>query len=67
MYLLMITGSRDSLIPAELVQEFYELVHGPEEFTVIDAEHHSLYLPGKGFEESMEAGTHWFATHLQAS
>ncbi|MEU8706495.1 alpha/beta fold hydrolase [Streptomyces sp. NPDC048565] len=62
--LLMITGSRDSLIPAELVQEFYDAVIGPKQLTVIDAEHHSLYMPGRGFEESMEAGTRWFATHL---
>jgi hypothetical protein len=38
-------------------------VSGPKQLTVIDAEHHGLYLSGRGFEESMEAGTRWFATH----
>jgi hypothetical protein len=41
-------------------------VRGPKQLTVIDAEHHGLYLPGLGFEESMEAGTRWFATHLMS-
>ena len=32
---------------------------------MVNAEHHSLYMPGKGFEDTMEAATRWYTTHLK--
>lgn len=62
--LMMILGEHDALIPADLAHRFFEAVTGPKELVTIDAEHHSLYMPGKGFEDTMEAATRWFTAHL---
>jgi hypothetical protein len=63
--LLMILAGADRLIPADMARAFLDEVDGPKELVEIPgAEHHSLYVPGHGFEQSMEASTGWFSKYL---
>jgi hypothetical protein len=48
-----------------MARAFLDEVDGPKELVEIPgAEHHSLYVPGHGFEQSMEASTGWFSKYL---
>ncbi|WP_330439369.1 alpha/beta hydrolase [Streptomyces griseoaurantiacus] len=62
---LMILAGGDRMIPGDMARAFLEEVRATKSLVEIPgAEHHSLYVPGRGFEQSMEAATRWFSEHL---
>ena len=61
---MLVLGQHDAMIPLSMAQAFYEAADTPKkELVSIDAEHHSLYMPGKGLEPAAGAAARWIKEH----
>lgn len=62
--LMMILALKDVAMPVDLALGFFESALEPKELVLLDGGHYDMYLPGHGFEETIEAATRWFTAHL---